>query len=179
MNFRNSWWHSIGKNLEFLILLAISIRLFSIFLFVLGLNYAAQMISFFADEESVYLSIILISFPVSIFAISILLWLFPNIIAKKIYPSKNIGNNGFLKFEKEILDSNKSSFYANIYNCGFVLMGTYLLFSAITDGLYWHFILWPLKIAMTQILSLAFRIEETIGFLYPLQLSRLYWQLWW
>jgi len=100
-------------------IIAIIIRLFSISLFVITLNVFAALISLKSISIPVSASVLF-----SGFALSILLWKFPQIIAKKILPKEN---------ELTEVKWNNDS----IASTGIVLLGIFFLYRSISDVSYW------------------------------------------
>ncbi len=115
-------------------IVAIAVRLFAVALGVNVLNSMPGMFMYFNDEvfrEAAYLfsgSLTLIVL------ISILLWMFPLTVAKKIIPKSGTD----AKIE------NWS--YEGILACGFIVMGVCFLYFVISDSVYW-FSVWKFSVS--------------------------------
>ncbi len=134
-------------------IIAIIIRLFSISLFVITLNALPQFISPLRYNVNI-LTYIHAAVLLSGFIISILIWIFPQTIAKKILPNEN---------EVTEVKWNNDS----IASTGIVVLGIFFLYRAISDFSYWFvFMLYaignnaPVKIEPLDKISIYVTIIE-------------------
>jgi hypothetical protein len=113
-------------------IVAIAVRLFAIALALYGLRSLTGMAMYYNQvvaSESAYL---FAGLALSIFGAAILLWIFPLTVARKIIPRSNP-------------DSEAGNWsYEGILTCGFIILGIFFLYHAISDSTYWFYI-WKLS----------------------------------
>jgi hypothetical protein len=106
-------------------IVAIAVRLFAITLIFGALRYVARWGPYVGDEEGRFLWVFGISLTAFTLIIALLLWKFPNAVARRIVP--RFADDG----------SAHSWTVDELYGCGFVLLGVYFLFYSVSDGIFW------------------------------------------
>ena len=109
-------------------LAGLGIRLFAIAVFLLALSKVAGIAAYFLGKDDINEAIISGIIFIALVLISILLWLFPISIAKKILP---------IVSEQEI---NSPWTLNDLKEAGLVLIGIYILFYVLSDAIYWFVI---------------------------------------
>ena len=106
--------------------IAVIIKLFSIFLFIKTMRYLPQMIPLIQNEWDirVYLYVTIL---VIMFLASILLWNYPQIITKKILTGEEEVEK--VKWEND-----------SILSIGFIILGVYFFYYALIDIMQWFIV---------------------------------------
>ena len=103
-------------------IVALCVRLFAIVLGFNALRSVASMLIIHSENSGIdKYQIAIFSFLVTMLFIVVMLWIFPNIIAKKIIP---VGFNDI---------SGQPWSVDEMYGCGFVLLGTFFLFKSLSN----------------------------------------------
>ncbi len=106
-------------------LVGLGIRIFSIALFLMALTKLAAISLYFFEKNNSSETIISGIAFISLFILSVVLWVFPIIIAKKITPivkEENIKTKWTIEELKET---------------GLILLGLYLMYKVISDAAFW------------------------------------------
>lgn len=106
-------------------IVAIVVRLFAIMLVFGALSYISGYAPYMLDENESLMQIIVITSTGLVLAVSVILWKFPNTIARKIVPLESMSSDS----QPWTLDE--------LYSFGFVILGGYFLFYSLSDGLFW------------------------------------------
>lgn len=106
-------------------IIALGVRLFAIFLFVLSIDNLMTLLAWLGRDEAINVSAAIYSaiFATIVFLVCVLLWFFPMTIAGKLLPAEQ-GNAVPVGLE-------------GIAIIGFVLLGLWVLTNAISDAVYW------------------------------------------
>ncbi len=125
-------------------LIALCVRLFAIALLFYTLRSLVNLTWFLEANDIPGARYAYVGVLAVVIVVTILLWLFPFSVARRIVPEE-IGLN---------LDHRWTE--SELYGCGFVLLGAYFLFGSVSDALYWIWFLLNLsreQIALEQITS--------------------------
>ncbi len=106
-------------------IIALGVRLFAIFLFVLSIDNLMNLLARLGQNEAINVSVAIYSaiFAAIVFLVSVMLWFFPMTIAGKLLPAEQ-GNPTPVNLE-------------GIAIVGLVLLGLWVLSWAISDAVYW------------------------------------------
>jgi hypothetical protein len=109
-------------------IVAIAVRLFAIALALYSFSNLPGMAIFYDQMKMPEATYLFAGLTLSIFIIAILLWTFPLTVARKILP-KSSSNSKIGDWS-----------YEGILTCGFIILGIYFLYHAISDSMYWLYI---------------------------------------
>lgn len=110
-------------------LIALAVRLFAIWLFLFTVRQLVQMVVVFQTNGAEAPQLIFIGFCLFLLALTAFMWFSPFTVSK-----------GISTFHAEPAEQ-QSWTSDEVYGVGFVLLGTMLLFFAISDAVYWLFYL--------------------------------------
>ena len=108
--------------------LALVVRLFAIAIAIQALKTAMNLVVFLKSSESSFTSAAYIGTAISLVLLSIILWKFPVLIARKIANFPPID-----EAEINSVDSEK------LLQTGLIILGVYFLYYVISDLIYWSY----------------------------------------
>ncbi|MBL1432499.1 MAG: hypothetical protein COB94_003520 [Gammaproteobacteria bacterium] len=111
--------------MTFVHMIALAVRLFSVFLFLISIRTFSGLSWIVGDADALANNWIYVAAAFSTLCMAIILWKFPLTIAGKICPVKHENT------------SHESLSMDELYTLGFVILGIYLLFYVLSDALYW------------------------------------------
>lgn len=146
-------------------IVALAVRLFAIAVAIYTLRTGISLVPYFYDQEWVGASYSYAGLMLTLFLISVGLWMFPLTIARRLVAFREPG-------EVDV----KSASVDQIQTIAFSVLGLYLLYYVLSDIVYWGFILFislrdnviPIELSINQIGLILATVVELIFVLFLL-----------